>query len=80
MKMMGNFSPHCVKSGQDCTYTTTVCIVSDFKHVQECKYVCSWPLGLVFLADKVRKGDFLERITLGVFSWNVCLQEQKAAE
>lgn len=55
-------------------------IVSDIKHVQECKYVCSWQLGLVFLAGKVWKGDFLDRITLVVSSWNVCLQEQKAGE
>lgn len=55
-------------------------IVSDFKHVQECKYVCSWQLGLVFLPGKVWKGDFLDRITLAVSSLNVCLQEQKVAE
>lgn len=78
MKRMGNISH--VKSGQDCTYTMTVFIASDFKHVQEGKYVCSWQSGLVFPAGEVWKGDFLETISLGFFSWNVCLQEQKVAE
>lgn len=55
-------------------------IVSDVKHVQECNYVCSWQLGLVFLAGKVWRSDFLDRITLAVSCWNVRLQEQKVAE
>lgn len=33
MKMMGIFPR--VRSKQDCTYTMTVLITSDFKHVQE---------------------------------------------
>lgn len=77
---MGKFSSHCVKSGQDCTYTMTVSLVSDFKRVQEGKYVCSCQLGVVFFAGEAWHCDFLERITLGVFSWNVCLQEQRVAE
>lgn len=72
--------PHCVKSGQDYTYAMSAFIVSDFERVQECKYVCSWQLGLVFLAGEVWQGDFLDRITLAVSCWNVCLQEQKMAE
>lgn len=32
--MIGLFCP-CVKSEQDCTYTMSVLITSDFKHVQE---------------------------------------------
>lgn len=55
-------------------------IESDYKHIQECKYVCLWQLGPVFLAGEVWKGDFLDRITLVVSCWNVCLQEQKVAE
>lgn len=55
-------------------------IGSDFKHVQECKYICSWQLGPVLLAGEVWKGDFLDWITLVVSWWNVCLQEQKVAE
>lgn len=80
MKTMANFFPHCAKFEQECTYTKTVFIVSDFRHVQDGNCVCSWQLRLVFLPGKVWKGDFLERITLGVFSWNVCLQEQKVGK
>lgn len=39
-------------------------IGSDLKHIQECKYVCSWHLGPVFLAGEVWKSAFLDRITL----------------
>lgn len=28
-------------------------IESDYKHIQECKYVCLWQLGPVFLAGEV---------------------------